>query len=98
MCGCLPCAPYWALGPQPRHVPQLGIQLANLWFAGRHNPLTHTSQGQRVVISEWGSDTAKIVGDWEEFPGVKALSALLHPPLFKGEKIKRFSLKSQVQA
>ena len=21
MCGCLLCAPYWAPGPQPRHVP-----------------------------------------------------------------------------
>ena len=30
------CAPYWGLGPQPRHVPSLGIKLVILWFAGWH--------------------------------------------------------------
>ena len=34
MCGCLSCAPYWGPGPQPRHVPWLGIELAALWFTG----------------------------------------------------------------
>ena len=33
MCGCLLCAPYWGPGPQPRHVPWLGIQSATLCFA-----------------------------------------------------------------
>ena len=33
MCGCLPHAPYWGPGQQPRHVPWLGIKLAILWFA-----------------------------------------------------------------
>ena len=37
MCGCLSCAPYWGAGPQPRHVPWLGIRLATLWFAGQHS-------------------------------------------------------------
>ena len=30
MSGCLSSAPYWVPGPQPRHVPWLGIQLATL--------------------------------------------------------------------
>ena len=35
MCGCLSCGPHWGPGPQPRHVPCLGIQPASLWFAVR---------------------------------------------------------------
>ena len=35
MCGCLSHAPYWGPGPQPRHVPWLGIEPATLWFTGR---------------------------------------------------------------
>ena len=31
MCGCLSRAPYWGPGPQPRHVPWLGIYPATLW-------------------------------------------------------------------
>ena len=27
-------SPNWGLGLQPRHVPQLGIELATLWFTG----------------------------------------------------------------
>ena len=34
MCGCLLCASYWGPGLQPRHVPQLGIEQATLWFTG----------------------------------------------------------------
>ena len=34
MCGCLSRAPHWGPGPQPRHVPWLGIQTATLWFTG----------------------------------------------------------------
>ena len=33
MCGCLSCAPTWGPGPQPRHVPWLGIKPATLCFA-----------------------------------------------------------------
>ena len=32
MCGCLSCGPHCGLGPQPRHVSWLGIELATLWF------------------------------------------------------------------
>ena len=33
VCGCLSHAPYWGPGPQPRHVPRLGIELVTLCFA-----------------------------------------------------------------
>ena len=36
MCGCLSLAPYWGPGPQPSHVPWLGIELVTLWFTGWH--------------------------------------------------------------
>ena len=36
-CGCLSCAPHWGPGPQPRHVPQLGIELETLWFTGQNS-------------------------------------------------------------
>ena len=29
VCGCLSCAPYWGLGPPPRHVPSQGIELGD---------------------------------------------------------------------
>ena len=29
--------PYWEPGPQPMHVPRLGIKPAILWFSGRHS-------------------------------------------------------------
>ena len=32
MCGCLLWALYWEPGPQPRHVPWLGIELVTLWL------------------------------------------------------------------
>ena len=34
--GCLLSTP-WGPGPQPRHVPWLGIEPATLWFTGRHS-------------------------------------------------------------
>ena len=34
MCGCFLNAPRQELGPQPRHVPWLGIEPVTLWFAG----------------------------------------------------------------
>ena len=37
MYDCLSCTPYWGLGPQPRHVPWLGIGLATLWLTGQHS-------------------------------------------------------------
>ena len=33
MCGCPPSAPYWGPGPQPWHVPWLGIDPATPWLA-----------------------------------------------------------------
>ena len=32
MCGYLPGGPHWGPIPQPRHVPQLGIEPATPWF------------------------------------------------------------------
>ena len=29
--------PYWGPGPQPRHVPWLGIELVTLWFSGQNS-------------------------------------------------------------
>ena len=35
MCGCPSRTPSWRSGPQPRHVPRLGIKLVSLWFVVR---------------------------------------------------------------
>ena len=35
MCGCLSCALHWGPGPQPRHVPWLGIEPLTFGFSGR---------------------------------------------------------------
>ena len=48
MCSCLSCAPYWGPGPQSRHVPCLIIELATLWFAGRHS--IHWAAGGRAEL------------------------------------------------
>ena len=37
MCGCLPRAPNWGPGPQPRHASWLGIEPGTLWFTGPHS-------------------------------------------------------------
>ena len=37
VCSCLLCTPYWGPGPQPRHVPWLGIEPVTLWFTGWHS-------------------------------------------------------------
>ena len=49
MCGCLSSTPYWGPGPQPRHVPWLGIEPATLWLAGRHS--VHWATPARVKHS-----------------------------------------------
>ena len=42
-----PSAPYWGPGPQPRHVPRLGIEPSNhLVRRPVLSPLSHTSQGK----------------------------------------------------
>ena len=48
ICGCLSHAPHQGPGPQPRCVPWLGIELATLWFAGRHS--VHTSHGWIISL------------------------------------------------
>ena len=37
MFGCFLCVPYWGPALQPRHVPQLGIEPATLWFTSWHS-------------------------------------------------------------
>ena len=37
MCGCLSHGPNRGPGPQPRHVPWLGIELVKFWFASQHS-------------------------------------------------------------
>ena len=50
MCGCLSHSPYWGPGPQPRHVPWVGIKLLTLWFVGRHST-TEPQQPGWVLIA-----------------------------------------------
>ena len=49
MCGCLFRAPHWGPGPQPRHVPWLGIEPATLWFTGQHS--VHWATSARAMIN-----------------------------------------------
>ena len=48
MCGCLSLATYWGPGPQPRHVPRLGIEPATPQFAGQHS--THWATAARAFL------------------------------------------------
>ena len=49
MSGCLSCATNWGPGPQPRHMPLLGIEPMTLWFTGWHSiHWAITSQGSLV--------------------------------------------------
>ena len=45
MCGCPSCGPHWGPGPQPRHVPWLGIEPATLGSQPTLNLLSYNSQG-----------------------------------------------------
>ena len=46
MCGCLSLGPHWEPGPQPRHVPWLGIEpTTTLFRRPALNPVSYTSQG-----------------------------------------------------
>ena len=49
MISCLLCAPNWGPGPQSRHVPGLGIELATFWFAGWHSIHWATSARAKLV-------------------------------------------------
>ena len=51
MCGCLSRAPYWGPGPQPRHVPRLGIEPTIPWFAGQCS--VYWATPGRAVIQFW---------------------------------------------
>ena len=54
MCACLSHAPHWGLGPQPRHMPQLGMEpVTPLLHSPVLKPLSHTSQ------SRWGCRVGK---------------------------------------
>ena len=46
MGGCLSHAPYWGLGPQPRHVPCDWESNQQPLASQALNPLRHISQGQ----------------------------------------------------
>ena len=54
MCGCLSCTLFWEPGPQPRHVPLLGIQPATSGGPWVHrptlNPLCYNSQGFLLLL------------------------------------------------
>ena len=48
--GYLSCAPYWGHGPQPRHMPWLGIKPVALWFTGQHSIHWATPARAKVFI------------------------------------------------
>ena len=50
MCGWLQSTLYWGPGPQPRHVPQMGIEPAMLWFAGPCSIRWATPARAEVVV------------------------------------------------
>ena len=52
MCGCLSCTPYWGPGPQPRHVPWLGIKPATLWFAARAQSTELHQPGHKITFQK----------------------------------------------
>ena len=41
MCSCLSCTPYGGHGPQPRHVPWLGIEPVTLWLPAHTQSTEH---------------------------------------------------------
>ena len=54
MCGCLSGTPFWGPGPQPRHVPWLGIALVPLWFTARaQSTEPHQPGRQSQFLSSW---------------------------------------------
>ena len=63
MCGWLSHIPYYGPGPQPRHVPWLGIELMTLWFAGWRSIHWATSQGLCPFLN-WDSFHCWVVKDY----------------------------------
>ena len=52
ICGCLSCGPRWGPGPQPRHVPWLGIERKTLWFAAHAQSTELHQPGPDLPISD----------------------------------------------
>ena len=75
MCGCLSCTPHWGPGPEPRHVPWLGIEPVTLWFSGCH--LIHWATPARAMSPNfsyrfdpwWSTEStidSSIATDWTQ--------------------------------
>ena len=47
MCCCLSCTPHWGPGPQPSHVPWLGIKQVTPWFSVWHSVHWATSTREK---------------------------------------------------
>ena len=75
MCGCPSCAPYWGPGPQPRHVPLLGIKPVTFCFSA-HTQSTEPHQ-PGLMYSYNAIKDDKCVGKLMEN------SILTHLPLLK---------------
>ena len=57
MCGCFSLGPYWGPGPQPRHVPCLGIEQVVLWFtACSQSTELHQPKQQIIFIDHINFD------------------------------------------
>ena len=57
------CMPHtWEPGPKPRHMPQLGIEPAILWFTGQWS--IHWATPARANISVWLPLTWPPLGTW----------------------------------
>ena len=52
MCDCLSHSPHRGPGPQPRHVPWLGMEPATLWFTGQHSVHWATPARVRTLLLE----------------------------------------------
>ena len=50
MCGWVSHTHYWGPGPQPRHVPWLGIEPVALWFTGQHSTTEPHQPGQNLSL------------------------------------------------
>ena len=58
MCGCLSCAPYRGPGPQPRHVPCLGIEPAAFQLQASSQPTEPQRPGQNPGLFVWAAGSS----------------------------------------